>query len=147
MAVSKLAWTACGLAAVLVLGAASGVLARPWGPPPADRLALTAPRLQQALGLTEDQARRLETALRRYRDRTARLRLDLARARLDLREVMLAERPDTARADEIARRIGALTAELIRARVALQAELREILTPDQRARLGALLRQRARRGR
>jgi Spy/CpxP family protein refolding chaperone len=134
------------LAATLLLGAASGALARPGSPPP-DRWALLLPRLRQALGLTDEQARRLEQVLADYRVRVARLRLDLARARLDLREVMLADRPDPARTDEIARRIGTLTGDLVRARVALQTDLRAILTPQQYARLQVLLHDRAGRPR
>ena len=133
-------------AALLVLGTASAALARPFGPPPADRLFPVGPRLQQALGLSEEQVRRLEAVWQTYRSRAARLRLDLARARLDLREAMLAERPDQARVDQIARRIGDLTAQLVSARAAFAAEVRAILTPEQQARLRALTHRRARPG-
>ncbi len=143
MAVSTRAHVALAVVAVLVLGAASWALAQPWGPP-ADRLTLAWPRLRQALNLTDEQARRLDQVLQAHRARVARLRLDLARARLDLREVMQADRPDPARVEEIASRIGTLTGELVRARVALETELRAILTPEQYIKLRAFLRHRAR---
>lgn len=90
-----------------------------------------APTLQRRLGLTDEQARQVQQLLRAHRDRTARLRLDLARARLDAREVMLSQTPDRARIEAVARRIGELQGQLVAARMTLQAELRQVLTPEQ----------------
>jgi Spy/CpxP family protein refolding chaperone len=95
------------------------------------------PDLQRRLGLTEEQARRVQQILSAHRERTARLRIDLARARLDGREVMLSPTPDRARIDAVARRIGELQGQLAAARMILEADLKQVLTPEQLTRLRA----------
>lgn len=104
---------------------------------PAPPAAPGAPNLQRRLGLTDEQARRVQQILSDHRERTARLRIDLARARLDAREVMLSPTPDRARIDAVARRIGELQGQLAAARMILEAELKQVLTPEQLARLRA----------
>jgi len=91
-------------------------------------------RLRRWLGLSDEQARRVEQILAGHRTRTERLRIDLARARLDAREAMLPAQPDRARLDTVARRIGELHGQLTRAGFDLQLELRSVLTPEQQAR-------------
>ncbi|MDR7520292.1 MAG: Spy/CpxP family protein refolding chaperone [Armatimonadota bacterium] len=101
-------------------------------------------RLRQRLNLTEDQARRVEQILLAHRARTAQLRIDLARARLDAREAMLATTPDRARLEAIARRIGDLQGQLVRARFDMLVDLRSVLTAEQWARLQMLMEGRGR---
>ncbi len=96
-----------------------------------------APNLQRRLGLTDEQARRVQQILSAHRERTARLRINLARARLDAREVMLSPTPDRARIDAVARRIGELQGQLAAARMILESELKQVLSPEQLARLRA----------
>ena len=105
--------------------------------PPTQRPAPAAPgeRLRRALGLSDDQARRVEQILAAHRTRTAQLRIDLARAHLDAREALLAASPDRARLDAVARRVGELQGQLAAARYGLWVELRAVLTPEQWARL------------
>ncbi len=97
--------------------------------------------LRRRLNLTEDQVRRLRDIFTAYRDRAERLRIALARVRLDIREALLEQRPDPSRLDSLARRAGELQGQLLRERLQLQLEVRQVLTPEQRAELRQLMRE------
>lgn len=97
--------------------------------------------LRRRLNLTDDQVRRLQDIFTAHRDRTERLRIALARVRLDIREALLEQRPDPSRLDSLARRAGELQGQLLRERLQLQLEVRQVLTPEQRAELRQLMRE------
>lgn len=103
--------------------------------------------LRRWLNLTDEQARRVEQIMVAHRTRTERLRIDLGRARLDAREVMLQATPDRGRLDTIARRMGELQGQLIRARFDVTLELKAVLTPEQWTRLRAVMGRRGTMGR
>jgi Spy/CpxP family protein refolding chaperone len=104
--------------------------AGPPGPPP-DPMT----RLRRALSLNDDQVRRIQQIFVTFRTRTEKIRIDLGRARLDAREAMLEAAPDRGRLEGIARRMGDLQGQLIRARFEMMLEIKPVLTPDQWARL------------
>lgn len=103
--------------------------------------------LRRWLNLTDEQTRRVEQILVAHRTRTERLRIDLGRARLDAREVMLQATPDRGRLETIARRMGELQGQLIRAGFDVTLELKAVLTPDQWTRLRAVMGRRGPAGR
>ncbi len=142
------------LVVTLVAAVGAGVIAAPPGDDPqgtepvatevsAQPARDPAPDLRRQLNLTEEQARRITQVMAASQERTARLRIALGRARLDARELMLEATPDRGRLDAVARRIGELQGQLVRARFDVQLELRQVLTPEQQARLRLLMARRA----
>ncbi|MDQ7858787.1 MAG: Spy/CpxP family protein refolding chaperone [Armatimonadota bacterium] len=107
--------------------------------PPAAVPATPGDRLRRALGLSEEQARRVDQILTAHRARTAQLRIDLARAHLDAREALLAASPDRARLDAVARRVGELQGQLTAARYGMLVEVRAVLTPEQWTRFQGMM--------
>jgi Spy/CpxP family protein refolding chaperone len=66
-----------------------------------------------------------------FRSRRERLRIDLSRSRLDAREAFLEATPDRARLETIARRMGDLQGQFMRARFDMLVELKSALTAEQ----------------
>lgn len=78
----------------------------------------------------KDQIRKLDVALA---EKTLALRNELAEKETHLRSLMTARVPDRAAVDKSAEEIGNLRTELLRARVANELNLRDVLTEEQRA--------------
>ncbi len=151
----------CLIAVVLVTSAWTGVtraqtddepgldnlVAQAPGVPGAGMPGPGGPGLRQRLGLTEAQAQKVEQILAAHRERTARLRIALGRARLDARELTLEAKADRAKIEAVSRRIGDLYGQMVRARLEVSFELKQILTPEQWSRFQEMTarRMRARR--
>jgi len=78
----------------------------------------------------KEQIRKLEVALA---EKTLPLRNELAEKETHLRSLMTARVPDRAAIDKSAEEIGNLRAELFRARLANELNVRDILTEEQKA--------------
>lgn len=99
-----------------------------------------APGLRQRLGLTEAQAQKVEQILAAHRERMARLRIAMGRARLDARELTLEAKADRGKIEAVSRRIGDLYGQMVRARLEVSFELKQVLTPEQWSRYQEMMR-------
>lgn len=98
----------------------------------ADRLGLSAEQQDQVEQIAEDSRERMAP----YHEELKELREQLHAMRDDFD-------PDTARS--VANRIGEITAELVYEMASTQAEIHDLLTPEQRERMESLMEQRSER--
>jgi Spy/CpxP family protein refolding chaperone len=89
----------------------------------------------ERLGLSGEQRRRLAELRDVEERRVIRLEADLRLAQLDLRRLVAGERPDLRAIGGQVDRVVDLRGEIMKARLAAQVGMRELLTPEQRARL------------
>lgn len=95
------------------------------------------PEKWERLGLSDGQRRRLEDLRDVEERKLIRLEADLRIAGLDLRRLVAGERPNLQAIGMQVDRIADLRAEVMKARIATQIGMREVLTPGQRAQLRA----------
>ena len=86
-------------------------------------------RLQQRLGLTDDQTKAVEAAFAKHRDEQKQAWTALRTAQADLRKLALEGQDTTAKAAEVQQLMG----QTVTARVKVLQEIGPILTPEQRA--------------
>lgn len=113
----------------------------PGGPPMSGRGPMpgmrgAGPRVWERLGLSDAQRRRLEELRNAEERKTIRLETDLRIAELDLRVLVAGERPDLRAIGEQVDHIADLRGEMMKAHLATDLGMRQVLTPGQRARLG-----------
>jgi len=69
-----------------------------------------------------------------------RLRSDLETARLDMRRLLRADKPDRAAINRQVERMASLRSDLVKARIGMMLDVRDVLTPEQREKMrGAML--------
>lgn len=121
-------------AALLLSGAAAGARAEPGEDGPRRPHESRAERVKEALGLSDEQARKLKTLRRAHRDAAAELRGALAAAMRKLGDQLA----DKASDKELAATLDSIAssrAALARERARFESALGSVLTPTQRARL------------
>jgi Spy/CpxP family protein refolding chaperone len=99
------------------------------GQPTAVRRAHGMARLQQHLGLTDDQAQAVTAAFAKHRDEQKQAWMAVGAAQADLRKLALEGADTTAKAAEVQQLLG----QTIAVRVKVLQEIGPLLTPEQRA--------------
>ena len=95
-------------------------------------------RLQQELGLTEEQRTKLRQQALEGRKAAVRTRADLEIKRMELYELMAGDNPDRAQIDRKLREIADLRYALEKSRMEQLLNFRQALTPEQRTKLRQL---------
>ena len=92
-------------------------------------------RLQQELGLTEEQRTKLRQQALEGRKAAVRSHADLKIKRMELHELMDGDNPDRAQIDRKLREIADLRYGLEKSRIDQRLSFQQVLTPEQRAKL------------
>ncbi|MFQ6091567.1 MAG: Spy/CpxP family protein refolding chaperone [bacterium] len=135
-------WLILGTAVLLAIGAAQMGYAqracgfgpgRGLGDGPGDGPGILAKA--EALDLKPDQVERIQAMRLDLAKTTLQIRSELELKRLELRELMLADKPDRRGIEAKIDEIEPLRTELQKKRIEHRLALREVLTPEQRAKL------------
>lgn len=105
-------------------GSGFGMLMNPW--------------VQEEIGLTADQAEKLTKIITDHMTSTAAIRADLMAKRLELRTELGKDNPDMKAVEKLAGEIGSLQAKMLMERVRMEVAVRNLLTNEQKAKLGEL---------
>lgn len=96
-------------------------------------------RMMRKLELNEDQDEKVKGIMTELRKKGIRLRADARIAGIELREMISQETVDKAGVEAKVAEIIRISGDLLRARTEAALAIREILTPEQRAKAGGLL--------
>lgn len=96
-------------------------------------------RMQEALGLTEEQAGKMRELMLVARKNAIVLHAELRVAKLNLRDTMTRPEVDQAAVNQYVQQIGDTRQKLLRQRVDALVQAHALLTPEQRAKARALL--------
>ena len=119
-----------GLKIALVAAVAGLVALAAWAQGP-----LKNPKVIQELGLSQDQIQKLEDLKYQHQRQMIDVRHDLALKRLDLKREMEKDNPDRAKINRLMDETSALQGQKQRLRTNHLLDAREILTPEQRAKV------------
>ncbi len=100
------------------------------------------PALRERLGITEEQASKIQSAQSRFVKQQIQHRADLRVKRMELAELMRAENPDRAAIEKKLREVNELELQGRLAGVDHHLAMRNMLTPEQREQLKQLVRER-----
>jgi Spy/CpxP family protein refolding chaperone len=118
------------LALVALVGSAGAALAQDTQPKPAPHRGMA--RLQQKLGLTDDQVTAIRAAYQRHAEEQKQARQALRAAEADLRQLAL-DGGDAAALQAKTAEVQRLLGQTVELRVKVLREIGPILTPEQRA--------------
>jgi len=93
------------------------------------------PAMREKLGLTPEQVAKINQQTSEYRKARIRGRADAAVKRVELEDLLRADAPDRAAIDRKLDEIGAARLAEVKARVHYRLAMRDVLTPEQRAKL------------
>jgi periplasmic protein CpxP/Spy len=96
------------------------------------------PELREKLGITDEQVAKIRQQSSDFRKEQIRSRADLQVKRIDLHELLAADKPDRAAIDKKLQEISATQLARERAMVDFHFAMRDVLTPEQRAKLKQL---------
>lgn len=120
------------MSAVLNLGGQWGGMAEPgFG-------MLMNPWVQEEIGLTTEQSEKLTKIITDHMTSTATIRADITAKRLELRTELGKDKPDMKAVEKLTSEIGSLEAKMLMERVKMEVAVRNLLTKEQRAKLGEL---------
>ncbi|MGB9697913.1 MAG: Spy/CpxP family protein refolding chaperone [Thermodesulfobacteriota bacterium] len=124
------------LSLLIVLGlAVSSVLAGPWGAGVGyGRSFYGYPAIPN---LTAEQSSKIQALQKAYLDETAPLQQQLLAKRTELRSLWLNPKPDQAKITALQKEILSLQSKIAEKATNLRLEIRNVLTPEQQAQLGA----------
>lgn len=100
------------------------------------------PEIRDKIGVTTDQAAKIRQQESDFRKTEIRGRADLEVKQIDFRDLMSADKPDRAAIDAKLTEISTARLALEKSAVAFRLNSRDALTPDQRTKLGDLMRTR-----
>ena len=93
------------------------------------------PAMRERLGLTPEQVVKINQQTSEFRKNRIRAHADVAVKRVELEDLLRAETPDRAAIDKKLDEVGAARQAEVKAAVHYRLAVREVLTPEQRARL------------
>ena len=102
-------------------------------------LAFALPAFAQELGLTDAQRTKLRDIGEAQMRRGIQERADIRIAELDLRKLLRADKPDQGAINRQVDKIADMRAKLAKERIAARLQMREVLTPEQRAKARGML--------
>ena len=96
------------------------------------------------LGVSAQAAAQIKTLVYNANKEAIDLKAELERGHLDLKQLMDQDKPDTKKIMQLLDQVGATETKLRKNRVQLLLSVRELLTPDQRAKLQGMMAERRR---
>jgi Spy/CpxP family protein refolding chaperone len=118
---------------------ASGFLARA-------EFALRDPQIRQQLGFSDQQATKLEQEITDFRKAMIQNRANLEIQRIDLRNLLVADKPDRAAVEKKLQMMSAAQLAMQKSVVDFALTLKQEITPEQREKIRQFLRERRQRG-
>jgi len=103
---------------------------------------LNDPAVRQQVGITDEQAAKIRQQATDFRKAEIRNRADLAVKRIDLQNLMAADKPDRAAIDSKLQEISASQLAMAKSAVDFRLNMRDAITPEQRAKLRQVMKDR-----
>ena len=103
---------------------------------------LNDPAIREKAGISEEQVAKIRQQAATFRKTEIRQRADLEVKRVDLRELLSADKPDRSAIDSKLGEISASQLALEKSRVGFRLDLKNAITPEQRDKLRAAIRER-----
>ena len=109
---------------------------------------LSSPEMQQKVGVTAEQVAKIRGQETAFQKTAVQQRADLEVKQIDLREMLSADKPDRAAIDRKLQEISTAKLAMEKSRVGFRLDMKEALTPEQREKLKAAMKEKweARRG-
>jgi Spy/CpxP family protein refolding chaperone len=109
---------------------------------------LSSPEMQQKVGVSAEQVAKIRGQETAFQKTAVQQRADLEVKQIDLREMLSADKPDRAAIDRKLQEISTAKLAMDKSRVGFRLDMKEALTPEQREKLKAAMKEKweARRG-
>ena len=102
---------------------------------------LSSPEMQQKVGVSADQVAKIRGQETAFKKTAVQQRADLEVKQIDLRELLSVEKPDRAAIDRKLQEISTARLAMEKSRVGFRLDMKEALTPEQREKLKAAMKE------